>query len=1385
MIKFNKLFRNLYTKALNIGVVMMFGLGIVNGQTDLSLAGSVFSQNFDNATGTAFSTLTPPFTSQDNNAGNTWRVFTTVGTTTPVNIARGGSGACAGYPFSATLPADDWMFSSALTMKAGQNYRFSHFYATLTNANGPYPEKLRMYVGRAAGAAPTSADMLAATTGQLIKDYGAFSNTDYLADNINFTVPTDGTYYIAWYAYSDRDQFILRIDDVSVTNVTPVPNDISITSITTTATPSNCGSFTATTPFSIKVKNTGINAQSNFPVNFSATRNGTALAAIASQNVTSLAPDAEITLTVNLDLTLGGTYILTATSALTGDGNTNNNTRTGTSFNPFADLTAQGTFSSNNFLSFTSVGWSTNPVPTGDSGWFFVNIGSVAVPDGAVLGARPAAAASNDWVISNCMRLQQNQKYRISYQRRAFNNSNPIIASTTPEKLKMFVGNTNMPASMTTQILPLGQTVAGDETFTNAAFQTITYEYTHAAVTGTYYIGWQQTSDAAPTGFPTTTADVGILLDNFSIVAMPNIDMTMDRRVPFPTNFNTCGGFTNATPIEIKAWNSGTQPVTSISAKYRVRDIANARRGANMPSTTYITPATAISFSTFPIAPNEFISLNFNLNAIQLPNGGTGFYLVDVYFEGDGLAVNDTLRFSIFNPYSDLTAPGSIYTEGFEDSFDLLSNKGWTSIDSNSDTDLWTSRFAGVARTGTGFAICPRSDVNNSNDWLISNCMKLNAGSLYRISYYRRSVNGSTTAGLSEKMKTYWGTSNTVAAMTNQIGTEETFSNATYTLVTFDFTPTTTGTHYFGFQQTSDFVAAAATAIIGIAIDDFTVLAVPPFDVETVSITTTANPTVCGSFTATTSFTVTANNVGTTTTITNNTFTFTITRNGTPITVTGTSSINSLAIGTPGTFIMTADLTLPGIYVVTATSTRSGDPNTTNDTQTFTITRPIQDLTVNLSSYSTSFEGTSLATSGWTTQATGGWGLGSNPTFASQGTNYPFVRSSTTAVSNSWLYSPCFTMVAGKIYTLDFKYRTNTNTEKLVAMLVTSNTATTGTTIKDYPALLSNGAYSSETGITFLAPANGTYYIAYQLYSAIATTAGIVLIDELKVTNTGLAPAAPAQPTAGIATPSPLQVDLSWTASVTSGIEAATSYRIEFATTSTGTYTLLANVNAPAVVYSHINAIGGQAYFYRIFAVNVYGTSAFATATATAGILAAPTSLTIGAQTTGNALNLTWTASPTATGYSVERGIIPAGGGASTYSVIGTSTTTNYTDTGLTEGAFYRYKVRASKGTPIQYSDYSNVATSAAVLALEQNSFSKQIVVSPNPNEGNFKVNMTNVKPNRVTFIMTDMTGKEVHRSTGDNEDTFNFNMSGVSKGIYLLYINTDKGQGVKRVVIK
>lgn len=147
-----------------------------------------------------------------------------------------------------------------------------------------------------------------------------------------------------------------------------------------------------------------------------------------------------------------------------------------------------------------------------------------------------------------------------------------------------------------------------------------------------------------------------------------------------------------------------------------------------------------------------------------------------------------------------------------------------------------------------------------------------------------------------------------------------------------------------------------------------------------------------------------------------------------------------------------------------------------------------------------------------------------------------------------------------------------------------------------------------------------------------------------------------------------------------SSVAAATSYNVKRSTTSGGLYTTVAaNVTSPQS-YTDINVTNGTTYYYVVTAVNAAGESVNssevnATPAATLTLPEAPSGVVA---TTGNArVSLSWNAVNGVTEYNVKRSTTSGG----PYTTVAANvTTTNYTDTLLTNFATYYYVVTAVNG---------------------------------------------------------------------------------------------------------
>lgn len=169
------------------------------------------------------------------------------------------------------------------------------------------------------------------------------------------------------------------------------------------------------------------------------------------------------------------------------------------------------------------------------------------------------------------------------------------------------------------------------------------------------------------------------------------------------------------------------------------------------------------------------------------------------------------------------------------------------------------------------------------------------------------------------------------------------------------------------------------------------------------------------------------------------------------------------------------------------------------------------------------------------------------------------------------------------------------------------------------------------------------------------------------VPTSGVTPLA--VPTGLAAAPGNTQIILTWNAN-----PGATSYHVKRSSTTGGPY---AQISAPASAsFTDTGLVNGTTYYYVVSALDPAGegaNSAQANAMPTAQVAAptAPTGLT--ATPANIQISLAWTATSGATSYHVKRSTTSGG----PYTQVSAPATTNFTDTGLTNGTTYYYVVSA------------------------------------------------------------------------------------------------------------
>jgi len=184
------------------------------------------------------------------------------------------------------------------------------------------------------------------------------------------------------------------------------------------------------------------------------------------------------------------------------------------------------------------------------------------------------------------------------------------------------------------------------------------------------------------------------------------------------------------------------------------------------------------------------------------------------------------------------------------------------------------------------------------------------------------------------------------------------------------------------------------------------------------------------------------------------------------------------------------------------------------------------------------------------------------------------------------------------------------------------------------------------------------------------------------------APLPPAAPTVTMTYSDSGKPKLTWNA-----VSGATSYRV-FRSESRGTgYSLLGTTTATS--YVNTGAAVGKTYYYRVKAVNSVGTSGYSNIVSGKAKTAAPAapSVTAGNSSTGKP-RLTWKAVSGAVKYEVYRSTRQNSG----YSLLGTTTSTSYVNTGASTGTTYYYRVKAVNRNGMA-SGYSNIVSCKAKAA--------------------------------------------------------------------------------------
>jgi fibronectin type 3 domain-containing protein len=167
-------------------------------------------------------------------------------------------------------------------------------------------------------------------------------------------------------------------------------------------------------------------------------------------------------------------------------------------------------------------------------------------------------------------------------------------------------------------------------------------------------------------------------------------------------------------------------------------------------------------------------------------------------------------------------------------------------------------------------------------------------------------------------------------------------------------------------------------------------------------------------------------------------------------------------------------------------------------------------------------------------------------------------------------------------------------------------------------------------------------------------------------------------------------VNLSWSAA--SGVSGYEIYR---STSSTGTYTKIATTSSTSYTNTSLNT--GTTYYYKIRAYKS-GTpttfSSFSPVVSAKPSISIPTSVKA-VSSSYNSIKTSWAAVSGASGYEIYRATSSTG----SYSRVGTTTSTSFTNSSLSTNTPYYYKVRTYRnvGSSKVYSNFSSIISAKPI----------------------------------------------------------------------------------------
>lgn len=352
---------------------------------------------------------------------------------------------------------------------------------------------------------------------------------------------------------------------------------------------------------------------------------------------------------------------------------------------------------------------------------------------------------ADDWLFSKCISLEAGKLYKIGFD----------YVSTGmywPQNVSLHIGSQPASDAMDSLLVIL----SGFNN--NVALQSASY-FT-VPVSGSYYFGWHCYSEAN---------NLNAAIDNVFIVDLPDPDAMLSEIVS-PVSGCELG----EEMVSIVVSNLCSLTLENIPVSYSINGSDDVNE---------LIPG--------PILPGQSISYVFETPA-NLSEYGNYTLDVRVLLDGDVVIDNNDGAVVVKNKVSGM-AP---YTIDFEDA---ATYEDWTIENLNNDNRTWQYKTVG----GHNQPACVRYDYNDfsaADDWLISTCVYLEMGYVYRLNFWYKVEDGQWP----ENLKVHMGTVQHSSGMSQLLGDFQNLTNNSYQQAELLFPIWISGFYHFGFHCYSD-----------------------------------------------------------------------------------------------------------------------------------------------------------------------------------------------------------------------------------------------------------------------------------------------------------------------------------------------------------------------------------------------------------------------------------------------------------------------------------------------------------------------------------------------------------------------------------------------------